>query len=203
MTMFRFPVRSVNDYPPVRNVNELVAEQRTLGHRAADGSQPRAGSWKFIIFPVDPVVDLGRVEHRLDDPALGSVSLHPDEPAATRMQAAYTAPNHHEEPKPPGRNGPHRGSSRLRDQPESRTLKSARSSIISLRRIRGAGRDCTRCSAIDDQVGWTSSLRAPAHQQPPTNWWAGAVLVPPYDWISLWVLATVVCLAVTRSHPPL
>lgn len=50
MTMFRFPSPFRHDHPPVRNVNELVAEQRTLGHRAADWVAATAGSWKFIIF---------------------------------------------------------------------------------------------------------------------------------------------------------
>lgn len=50
MTMFQFPSPFRHDHPPVRNVNELVAEQRTLGHRAADWVAATAGSWKFIIW---------------------------------------------------------------------------------------------------------------------------------------------------------
>jgi len=49
MDSVRFPKPFTHDHPPVQNVNELLAERATLGHRAADWVAARVGSWQFII----------------------------------------------------------------------------------------------------------------------------------------------------------
>ena len=50
MTQFPFPSPFQHDHPPVRNVNELVEKDQTLGQRASDLVAKTAGSWKFIIW---------------------------------------------------------------------------------------------------------------------------------------------------------
>ena len=44
-----FPKPFTHQHPPVRNVNEVLAEQLTLGQRAADWVASTMGSWRFII----------------------------------------------------------------------------------------------------------------------------------------------------------
>ena len=48
-TEFRFPASFKHDHPPVKNVNEIIKQQETLGQRSADGVARVMGSWKFII----------------------------------------------------------------------------------------------------------------------------------------------------------
>ncbi len=50
MTKFPFPSPFQHDHPPVRNVNELVEKDQSLGQRASDLVAKTAGSWKFIIW---------------------------------------------------------------------------------------------------------------------------------------------------------
>lgn len=49
MTKPTFPQPYRHDHPPVRNINEVISEQLTLGQRAADWVVARVGSWGFII----------------------------------------------------------------------------------------------------------------------------------------------------------
>ncbi|MCC6608750.1 MAG: DUF1003 domain-containing protein [Burkholderiales bacterium] len=49
MERVRFPEPFRHDHPPVRNVNELVAERTTLAERTADWVVATVGSWHFII----------------------------------------------------------------------------------------------------------------------------------------------------------
>ena len=49
MTRPKFPQPYRHEHKPVRNVNEVVIEQLTLGQRAADWVVARVGSWGFII----------------------------------------------------------------------------------------------------------------------------------------------------------
>lgn len=44
-----FPAPYKHDHAPVKNVNEVVSEQLTLGQKAADWIATRIGSWGFII----------------------------------------------------------------------------------------------------------------------------------------------------------
>jgi uncharacterized membrane protein len=44
-----FPPPFQHKHSPVRNVNEVVKEQLTIGQRAADWIAARVGSWEFII----------------------------------------------------------------------------------------------------------------------------------------------------------
>ena len=46
---FEFPIPYRHEHEPVKNVNEIVAEQLTLGQKAADTVAKVAGSWGFII----------------------------------------------------------------------------------------------------------------------------------------------------------
>src|SRR5271170_8163642 len=42
-------IRHQHSHPPIRNVNELEGEDKSLGARAADGFANAVGSWNFII----------------------------------------------------------------------------------------------------------------------------------------------------------
>ncbi len=44
-----FPAPYKHDHAPVKNVNEVVSEQLTIGQKAADWIAARIGSWGFII----------------------------------------------------------------------------------------------------------------------------------------------------------
>ncbi|HUK14429.1 MAG TPA: DUF1003 domain-containing protein [Thermoanaerobaculaceae bacterium] len=46
---FHFPAPFRHEHPPLRNVNEIVAEQLTMGQRASDRVAGVVGSWPFII----------------------------------------------------------------------------------------------------------------------------------------------------------
>lgn len=46
---FRFPVPFTHDHGPVKNVNDIIARQATIGQRAADRVAALIGSWRFII----------------------------------------------------------------------------------------------------------------------------------------------------------
>lgn len=46
---FRFPEPFRHDHGPVENVNDIIAEQMTLGQKAADRVASLLGSWRFII----------------------------------------------------------------------------------------------------------------------------------------------------------
>jgi uncharacterized membrane protein len=46
---FHFPEPFAHDHPPVKNVNEVLDEQKTAGQAAADWFSHLVGSWKFII----------------------------------------------------------------------------------------------------------------------------------------------------------
>jgi uncharacterized membrane protein len=49
MSKINFPEPYRHNHAPVRNVNEVISEQLTLGQRAADWVVARVGSWGFII----------------------------------------------------------------------------------------------------------------------------------------------------------
>jgi uncharacterized membrane protein len=49
MTKPKFPQPFQHDHAPVRNINEVLSEQLTLGQRAADWVVTKVGSWGFII----------------------------------------------------------------------------------------------------------------------------------------------------------
>lgn len=49
MHRFHFPHPFEHRHPPVRNVNDIDAEQATRGQRAADAIARTVGSWPFII----------------------------------------------------------------------------------------------------------------------------------------------------------
>ncbi len=49
MTKLKFPQPYRHDHVPVRNINEVIKEQLTIGQRAADWIVARVGSWGFII----------------------------------------------------------------------------------------------------------------------------------------------------------
>ena len=49
MPKLHFPKPFIHRHRPVRNVNEIFAEQATVGQRAADWVATVVGSWRFII----------------------------------------------------------------------------------------------------------------------------------------------------------
>ncbi|ABB31440.1 protein of unknown function DUF1003 [Geobacter metallireducens RCH3] len=44
-----FPAPYKHEHAPVKNVNEVITEQLTIGQKAADWIAARVGSWEFII----------------------------------------------------------------------------------------------------------------------------------------------------------
>ncbi|MDD2900389.1 MAG: DUF1003 domain-containing protein [Desulfuromonadaceae bacterium] len=49
MTKLKFPKPYQHDHAPVKNINDLIGEQLTIGQKAADWVVARVGSWGFII----------------------------------------------------------------------------------------------------------------------------------------------------------
>jgi uncharacterized membrane protein len=49
MPKLKFPQPYRHEHPQVKNVNEVISEQLTVGQRAADWVVARVGSWGFII----------------------------------------------------------------------------------------------------------------------------------------------------------
>jgi uncharacterized membrane protein len=49
MSNLRFPEPFRHDHAAVRNVNDIIEERASLGHRAADWVAATVGSWPFII----------------------------------------------------------------------------------------------------------------------------------------------------------
>jgi uncharacterized membrane protein len=49
MTTPKFPRPYRHDHGPIKNINEIINEQLTLGQRAADWVVAKVGSWGFII----------------------------------------------------------------------------------------------------------------------------------------------------------
>ena len=49
MKIIKFPAPFQHKHPPIKNVNELLAEGGTSGQRSADWVARNIGSWKFII----------------------------------------------------------------------------------------------------------------------------------------------------------
>ena len=49
MKTLSFPQPFSHLHPPVRNVNEILEEELTVGQRAADWTARNMGSWRFII----------------------------------------------------------------------------------------------------------------------------------------------------------
>lgn len=49
MKKLHFPSSFEHLHPPIRDVNEIVEEQLTVGQRASDWVATSIGSWKFII----------------------------------------------------------------------------------------------------------------------------------------------------------
>jgi uncharacterized membrane protein len=44
-----FPKPYRHEHPPIKNVNEVIQEQLTVGQKAADWIAAKVGSWQFII----------------------------------------------------------------------------------------------------------------------------------------------------------
>ena len=49
MTRPQFPKPFKHEHPPVQNVNQLIATQRTFGQKASDWVAANLGSWWFLI----------------------------------------------------------------------------------------------------------------------------------------------------------
>jgi uncharacterized membrane protein len=49
LTKPKFPQPYRHDHGPIKNINEVINEQLTIGQRAADWVVARVGSWGFII----------------------------------------------------------------------------------------------------------------------------------------------------------
>ena len=49
MTKPKFPQPFRHDHAPIKNINEVISEQLTLGQRVADWVVAKVGSWGFII----------------------------------------------------------------------------------------------------------------------------------------------------------
>lgn len=91
MSKLRFPEPFRHEHPPVRNVNELVAERLTVGQRAADWAAVTVGSWSFIlvqsgIFVIWAALNVTAFVAHWDPYPFILMNL------VLSMQAAYTAP---------------------------------------------------------------------------------------------------------------
>lgn len=91
MHQINFPTPFRHDHPPVRNTNELLAEELSTGQRAADAVVRVMGSWPFVIVQSVLLVTwvilniIGWVRHWDPYPfILMNLFLS--------LQAAYTAP---------------------------------------------------------------------------------------------------------------
>ncbi len=79
------------DRPPVRNINEVTAEQMTLGQRISDRFAATMGSWRFIIIQsmlliAWVILNITAWIHRWDPYPFILLNL------ALSFQAAYAAP---------------------------------------------------------------------------------------------------------------
>jgi len=86
-----FPHPFRHEHPPVKNVNELVEVQLTIGQRAADWVAATAGSWTFILvqsglFLVWVVLNVTAYVYHWDPYPFILMNL------VLSLQAAYTGP---------------------------------------------------------------------------------------------------------------
>jgi len=86
-----FPHPFRHEHPPVKNVNELVEGQLTIGQRAADWIAATAGSWPFILvqsglFLVWVVLNVTAYVYHWDPYPFILMNL------VLSLQAAYTGP---------------------------------------------------------------------------------------------------------------
>ena len=102
-----------------RNPNQVIEEAETFGERIADRVASFGGSWTFIItFLIVLVIYSGinvMLGHKAWDPypfILLNLFLS--------MLAAIAGPGHHDEPEPPGHEGPPARRAGLRSQPPRR-----------------------------------------------------------------------------------
>jgi uncharacterized membrane protein len=91
MPTLNFPTPFQHDHPPVRNVNELVAEQSSLGQRAADRVATIVGSWRFIIIQstllvIWVILNVSAIAFKWDPYPFILMNL------VLSLQAAFTAP---------------------------------------------------------------------------------------------------------------
>ena len=86
-----FPRPFSHTHPPVRDVNDIIAERITVGQRAADRVAATVGSWKFIIIQstllaVWVALNVTAVTRHWDPYPFILMNL------VLSLQAAYTAP---------------------------------------------------------------------------------------------------------------
>ena len=91
MKTLHFPEPFKHQHAPVRDVNEIFEQQRTLGQRAADRVAEIAGSWRFIITQsalllVWTILNVTAWVHHWDPYPFILMNL------VLSLQAAYTAP---------------------------------------------------------------------------------------------------------------
>ncbi len=91
MITLHFPAPFRHEHPPVRNVNEILDERASLGHRAADWVAATVGSWRFIIvqsvlLTIWVIINVVGVVRHWDPYPFILMNL------LLSLQAAYTAP---------------------------------------------------------------------------------------------------------------
>lgn len=91
MTRPPFPPPYRHEHKPVRNANEVIKEQLTLGQRASDWIANKVGSWEFIIgqsalLTIWAVLNVTAWIHHWDPYPFILMNL------VLSLQAAYTAP---------------------------------------------------------------------------------------------------------------
>lgn len=101
MARLRFPQPFMHGHPPIKNVNDVVSEQLTVGQRTADWVVARVGSWGFIIgqsalLGLWAVLDMTTWVMHWDTYPFILMNL------VLSLQAAYTSSDDNDEPKPAG-----------------------------------------------------------------------------------------------------
>lgn len=89
--MIKFPPHYKHEHPPIRNVNDIIAERLTPGQKVADSVASVLGSWKFIIIQSAIItfwiaMNIIAYVHRWDPYPFILLNLF------LSLQAAYAAP---------------------------------------------------------------------------------------------------------------
>ncbi len=122
-----------------RNPNELIETEATFGERIADAVARFGGSWAFIISFLAVLVVYASINIGLRQVGLGSLSLHPAEFVSFHA-GRYSGAGDHDEPEPPGHQGPAAWRAGLRCQP-ARRVRNSRPG----KQVKSVGRqDCRR-----------------------------------------------------------
>ena len=101
--------------PRRRNANEIIEEEATFGERIADAVARFGGSWTFII-TFESSWSSTPSSTSSEAAGLGSLPVHPAQSVPLHARR-HPGAGDHDEPEPPGHQGPPAQRTRLRRQP--------------------------------------------------------------------------------------